>query len=1080
MRKPICMFIIAALLLSFLPAFADETPAIEYYGSFEWPRNDATLYDWTGKTDLLYTLEFGTDTKWPDDSKMPETFKKADRDRIMQFGMNPGLGIRKLQSMGYTGIGVSVAIVDQPLLLNHVEYRDRDIRYYKINPDSMENFETSSHGPGMTSILVGKNMGVVPKSTLYFMANPTWLGDQKNEADAFRKIIELNASLPADKKIKVISFSHGVDPSLKNSEMLRQAIDDARKSGIIVVDVTTFHSVPVTCLPFKDKDAATNYQVSVDLDNSSIRSRSDVLFVPTGGKTIANGNYPEHYFYQTNSGVSSTVPYICGVIAMGLQVDPGLTQEKAEQYLRESAYSFFSGKLINPEGFVELVKKNSSNPHDVTKDKDFRYFIYNSGKVSDADLNAIKTYVSQFPVSEEAVLIDASGCKTATELYNMLKAEKGGRKGALKGIQIFGTSGDVPAFEIKYKIVNIKGIDEGGNFKSDHFYSNFNSAGQLDGISIYEVFKSNLKVDFIPEWPVSRLPLSMGEYPDYMRKYDNYVEAVKGKKIPVISFSSPIFASSFHSDDTGILLKRLRDEFKMIDNGSFRLYGNLQGLYPIGYAVTGDFSKESLIRENSAGICNFFINSHGQSDNIDKYIVDKDSNLAKYADKQGIVSLGNSTSTFRQSLVNTGNINTVLSKNYYNIFSRSCNNAYNLDGNNIIHEAMVKGMLITAIANSDVNSNNGMDVTADLEGLKKNNPAYNFMIYTYSLLSGNNASRSFCIAKSAYVQEVLNHKEISASGGNYQYQLHNVLVQSFLGLLEYTEDKNVPMSELLPALRGSEADEGKNTPNSIDYDGKIYEIPMIISPQKSTLSFADDGYAYCPVSNKIRFMDPRYKLSEFSAAVDMNNVFIKVKLTSPKIYNASIRLAGDAPGLSERYTGGIVKGNNVIIVKISKQKLKQFTASMCLEVGDEYSILIDKKLTDQLAGIQTDSKFFAAPGIRLGGKLVYFNQDTGYPYKDVKGNILAPFSAAMKAIGAEISVEGEKNTLLAVRKGITIEFPPGSNYIYRNGNKVSLSVNTTVIGGIVYIPLKIFIENFGDKYSYNKNLGVSDIIPVNK
>ena len=300
MKRLICLLIIIFLAFSLIPTYAVDN-TINYYESFEADHNNASLYDWTGKEDLLYTLEFGTDTIWPNDLKMPPTFKKADRDKILEYGKDPGLGIKKLQALGYTGKGVNVAIVDQPLLLDHTEYKDRDIHYYKINPGSMST-DTSSHGPGMTSILVGKNTGVVPQSTLYYFANPTWLGDQKNEADAFNKIIELNNTLPVNNKIKVVSLSHAADKSLKNHELLQQAIDKARKSGIIVIDVLTLTSVPVTILPFKDKDAPENYQVSKNFDTDYIKNNPDCLFVPTGGKTIANGGNPEHYFYQTNSG----------------------------------------------------------------------------------------------------------------------------------------------------------------------------------------------------------------------------------------------------------------------------------------------------------------------------------------------------------------------------------------------------------------------------------------------------------------------------------------------------------------------------------------------------------------------------------------------------------------------------------------------------------------------------------------------------------------------------------------------------------------------------------------------------------
>jgi len=61
-------------------------------------------------------------------------------------------------------------------------------------------------------------------------------------------------------------------------------------------------------------------------------------------------------------------------------------------------------------------------------------------------------------------------------------------------------------------------------------------------------------------------------------------------------------------------------------------------------------------------------------------------------------------------------------------------------------------------------------------------------------------------------------------------------------------------------------------------------------------------------------------------------------------------LGGDAPGLHERYTNGTKAGENTIIIKFTKEELAGFSSSLCIAVGDENSIILEKKLTDQIAG----------------------------------------------------------------------------------------------------------------------------------
>jgi hypothetical protein len=76
--------------------------------------------DLSAQTALVWSLPFDTETEWPD--RLPAGFVP---DRILEAGKDPGLGVRSLHREGIDGRGTSIAIIDQPLLLGHVEYRDR-------------------------------------------------------------------------------------------------------------------------------------------------------------------------------------------------------------------------------------------------------------------------------------------------------------------------------------------------------------------------------------------------------------------------------------------------------------------------------------------------------------------------------------------------------------------------------------------------------------------------------------------------------------------------------------------------------------------------------------------------------------------------------------------------------------------------------------------------------------------------------------------------------------------------------------------------------------------------------------------
>jgi serine protease AprX len=809
--KLIAFILILLVVFGTLPvtSLAADAVKLDYYSDVRG--KDLSGLDLKDKEELLFTLTFDNLTGWPSRDRLPDAFDPA---KLLEQGKKPGLGIKMLQREGYTGKGVSIAYIDQHILPGHDSYTNVDLHNSEIQTDQVQ---ASMHGPAVLSLLAGREIGIVPNATVYFFGHNGQSNDNEYEARAFEKIVEMNKSLPGEKKIRIAGMSHAADDNLDKvyAGHLRKAQEAARKSGIIVVDVACGMA---TCgaPAFNDREDPSSYRISNweaggTFDNS--------LFVPADFRTTGSGylNDKTQYIYWGSGGFSWGVPYITGVITMGLQIDPGLTEQKAFEYLRQSWHPFSGGGIINPEGFLQLVRDNCTNPRDISLDKDYRYFLYNSGSTSEKDMAAINEYTGKFKDGFANVMLDVSGCSTANEVYGLLKKVSSGRNGSIEGIQIFGTSKDVPAFDVNYKIQMETGIDEGGIFKTDFFYSNFNSDVSClnNSFSIYKAFKDKLKVGFIPEWSVSRLPLSKDEIAPFIQRCFEYASKVSNRPFgSIVNFSSPIFASDKHTDDmTYFIRERLDKEFGILDQGDYRLYGNKQGFYPLKTDILGDFTKENIVKENKAGIKEFIINSHGQWNNIDQCIF-----TTKEADSEK-----------RISFLNNSNINTVLSANYYDLDVWTCLNAYNLDDTNLIHEAMSKGRCISAMAASSVISNNGVDNTVSYQDLKKNNFYYFYLNYFYNLALGRNRSESFTLAQKGYAEEVLKNTDLIGSS-NYQFNLHNVLSYHYLGLLEYWKvNGKTDFKPSLPDAANLESKPAVKTTGNITFNNAVVSKDFKIS-----------------------------------------------------------------------------------------------------------------------------------------------------------------------------------------------------------------------------------------------------------
>ncbi len=884
-RAILAILLVIALIGSTVTAFgAQKKP--EPYSNVYMKGNqssDLSKFDFSSDYDLLMTLAYSKYTKWPSKDKMPENFSP---EKHMEWGRHADLGLKELHEQGYTGKGVNVAYVDQPLgKILHPAIKKVDLHYYTdiMTKYNQSSYNATMHGPAVLDILAGKEIGVAPEASVHFVANPAWLTDQRSHADCIRKIIEENKKLPADKKIKVIGFSDNIDPREKYPEEYKAAVKEAEKEGISVLFAG--YSL-ATAKPLSDRDNQKNYKASFKVDKS--------LYVPTD-RTVASGN--KDYIKWGMGGSSWTTPYVVGLMAIGWQINPDLSVKELEDMMFQTATDLSGaadGGLINPKGFVQAVKAT------VPDHSDYALFVYNSDRVSNADLAAIRDYAEDFPMDQSVKYLDVKGLSSATQIYDKMNEIKASSKGKLTGVQIFGTDSDVPAFNVNFKVQMLNGIDEGGRFKSDYFYGNLNNDGKvLEGMSVYSAFKDELSIDFVPEWPVVRLPLTKGDYAGYFDKYKGYNSAIAGKKrLPLVSFANPIFDQKNHIDDMSWFLeKRINKEFGILSSGQYTSYGKLGDDCPVNGKVKGDFTAENMQKENQKGISDILISSHGQKTNIDKAI------FVNGKEK-------------RISTLNTGNINTVLGSNYYNLMTWTCNNAEGLDTENLAYKALAEGKAMNVFAATAVLSNNGVNNKATLTKMKENNFYYfyySFMKYYYG---GLNRSDSFWLAKQAYVKAILeNSSKIQPSGeGNYQFNLNNALIYEHLGLLRYDE----------PAM-GSGI--------TISKSGKLVKSTAYV-PAKTTLQLL--GY-------QVSFNKKTKKLTVSNLETGEKSIITAGKKTAT--INGKKKILPTAPkliGSSVYITAGTIKSLTGKTAKWNK-KTKTISISDKVNNGHQITYLIKMK-----------------------------------------------------------------------------------------------------------------------------------------
>lgn len=295
---------------------------------------------------FLSSMTFDTLTEWPSEDKLPPGFRPAE---FIENAKNPGLGVRSLHAKGIDGTGVGIAIIDQPLLLGHVEYTSALTRY---DETGLKDLSPQMHGSPVTSVAVGKNLGVAPGASLTYFAVPMWERDNMPYITALKKIFELNKTIPEKEKIRAVSTSNGMFPHYPHYEEWKEILEQAENQGILVVtcDQAVFEYGILSLKPGKDPDKPENYNPGY------YSSEGDVIRVPGSKKTVASHRGNDVYTFDSMGGMSWGAPYIAGLAALAYQVNPDIQPKEIIRLLIATTVKTEAGPIVNPAGFIERVR----------------------------------------------------------------------------------------------------------------------------------------------------------------------------------------------------------------------------------------------------------------------------------------------------------------------------------------------------------------------------------------------------------------------------------------------------------------------------------------------------------------------------------------------------------------------------------------------------------------------------------------------------------------------------------------------------------------------------------------------------
>ncbi|MCX6823886.1 MAG: S8 family serine peptidase [candidate division SR1 bacterium] len=308
-------------------------------------------------------------------TKRPKNIEKYFNPKsILENNKTPGLHIKDIHKKGITGKGINIAIIDQALLIDHEEYKGKIKMYDEIDE---VNTKATMHSAAVTSIAVGKNIGVAPDANIYYIGGiyaerntkETYI-KMDNIAEGIYKIIKKNKELDTKNKIRAISISYGITDTMQGYDICKKAIDEAEKQGIYVIYPDDKNFMGALRDPKDNPDVFESYfkalkneprLKALDKKNRE-RLETELIFVPMNSRTLASPTGNEDYTFDRYGGISRVMPYVAGIYALCCQIQPDITKEIFIDAVKKTAeveeIEGMKFKMINPEELIKYLEKS--------------------------------------------------------------------------------------------------------------------------------------------------------------------------------------------------------------------------------------------------------------------------------------------------------------------------------------------------------------------------------------------------------------------------------------------------------------------------------------------------------------------------------------------------------------------------------------------------------------------------------------------------------------------------------------------------------------------------------------------------
>lgn len=288
--------------------------------------------------ELLYNVIYDSLTNWSNEMNNNYNFSK-----ILENCKKGKLGLEEIHKE-LNGKGVGIAMIGDIPFTGHEEINNS----LKLYENRFDKGNISAESTALTSIVIGKKVGVSPASDLYYIAEDSTNKENyySNVANDIEEILKKNNG-----SIKMIILNLQLYEDLLNTEgykNLEKAIDKAKKENIEIFS-TYFNKLILDYLPLSriDVNELNNFENYIPTNDLHNNFDENFIFVPTNQITVASPFGKSEYTYMCETGVEGINAYLAGLYALACQKNPSITFERFTEVARTTAFEKdYKGKTI--------------------------------------------------------------------------------------------------------------------------------------------------------------------------------------------------------------------------------------------------------------------------------------------------------------------------------------------------------------------------------------------------------------------------------------------------------------------------------------------------------------------------------------------------------------------------------------------------------------------------------------------------------------------------------------------------------------------------------------------------------------